>query len=161
MKSSTNKILTIAVVLLLLTNIALVVFMLTGKKGGPGKQSQRPSTSEMMAKELNMTEAQKTQHQQLREEHLKNIRPLFDSVRAAKTALYNLLKDPSVNDSLAAVYTRQISERQIAIEQLTFAHFKRVRNLFTPEQQPRFDEFVQKMMMQRGKRDSAQKKGSR
>lgn len=160
MKSSTNKILTIAVVLLLLTNIALVVYMLSGKKHGPGKPPSRPSTSEMLARELNMTEAQKTQHQQLREDHLKNIRPLFDSIRMAKTALYNLLKDSTASDSLVNVYTRQISDKQVAIEKMTFAHFQRVRQLFTPDQQPRFDEFVQKMM-QRGRKDSAQKKVSR
>lgn len=157
MKNSTNKMLTIAVVLLLITNIALVFFMIMGK----GKHNTRYAggkgdPSEMMAKELNMTEQQKKDHKQLKEEHFKNIKPLFDSLRAAKTAFFSLLKDSTVSDSMINAYSQRISERQSTIDKLTFAHFKRIRNLFTAEQQPKFDEFVQKMM-QRGRRDSTGK----
>ncbi len=158
MKNSTNKILTIAVVLLLITNIALVVFMVMGKNKRNTKYAGgKGDLSEMMAKELNMTEQQKKNHKQLKDEHFKNIRPLLDSVRATKTALFALVKDPTVNDSAVNLYTQRISETQATIDKLTFAHFKRIRNLFTAEQQPKFDEFVQKMM-QRNRRDSAMKK---
>jgi len=156
MKNSNNKILTIAVVLLLLVNIALVIFMVKGRKPGDrGRGKEDPF--EMMAKELNMTEQQKKDYKEQKEQHFKNIKPLFDSVRAAKTAFYALIKDTAANDSTLAVYGQKISEKQAAIDKLTFAHFKKVRNLFTPEQQPKFDEFIQKMM-QRGRKDSAAKK---
>ena len=159
MKSS-NKILTIAVVLLLIANIALVAFLVMGKNKGNTRHggSGKGDPSEMMAKELNMTEQQKKDHKLLKEEHFKIIRPLFDSLRAAKTAFYALTKDATATDSTVNVYSQRISDKQTAIDLLTFAHFKKVRNLFTAEQQPRFDEFVQKMM-QRGRRDSTDKKG--
>ncbi|HEV7783155.1 MAG TPA: Spy/CpxP family protein refolding chaperone [Chitinophagaceae bacterium] len=158
MKNSSTKMLTIAVVLLLLINIGLVIFMMQGRKKGADKgRGGKGDPSEMMAKELNMTEEQKKEHKSLKEEHLKNIKPLFDSVRAAKTAFYALLKDSTVNDSILTVYSNRISERQSAIDKQTFAHFKRIRNLFTPEQQPKFDEFLQKMM-QRNRKDSGDKK---
>jgi protein CpxP len=157
MKNSGNRILTIAVVLLLITNIALVAFMVLGRNKQGGRHATgRGDMAEMMARELNMTDQQKKDHKQLKEEHLKNIRPLLDSVRATKTALFALVKDSSVNDSTVNVYTQRICGTQSAIDQLTFAHFRRVRNLFTAEQQPKFDEFVQKMM-QRGRRDSTGK----
>jgi len=66
-----NKILTIAVVLLLLTNIALVAFMLTGKRGKGREKYERPDPAEMMAKELSMTDQQQTDYKQLRDEHFK------------------------------------------------------------------------------------------
>lgn len=157
MKNSTNKILTIAVVFLLLTNIALVIFMLN-KKQPADKKRNRVDPSEMMVKELNMTEQQQKEYKSLKEEHFKNIKPLFDSVRAAKTAFFALTKEQNVSDSLVNVYSLRIGEKQSAIDKLTFAHFKKVRGLFTAEQQPKFDEFVQKMM-QRGRKDSADKKG--
>ncbi len=156
MKNSTNKILTIAVVLLLLVNIALVIFMVKGRK--PDDRSRgKGDPFEMMVKELNMTEQQQKEYKEQKEEHFKNIKPLFDSVRAAKTAFFALIKDSTVNDSTIAAYAQKISERQAAIDQLTFVHFKKVRKLFTPEQQPKFDEFIQKMM-QRGRRDSSSKR---
>ncbi len=157
MRNSNNKILTIAVVLLLVANVALVAFMVMKKDKGGAKHAGKGDPAEMMAKELNMTEEQKKEHKLLKEEHLKNIKPLFDSVRVAKTAFYNLLKDSTVSDSTLNVYSQRIGEKQFAIDKLTFAHFKRIRNLFTAEQQPKFDEFVQKMM-QRGRRDSAANK---
>lgn len=158
MKNSTNKILTIAVVLLLITNIALVFFMIREKDKHTGRYAGgKGDPSEMMAKELNMTEQQKKEHKQLKDEHFKNIKPLFDSLRAAKTAFFSLIKDSAVSDSMLNAYSQRISERQSIIDKFTFAHFKRVRNLFTAEQQPKFDEFVQKMM-QRGRRDSTNKK---
>ena len=83
MKNSNNKILTIAVVLLLLTNIALVVFMMKGSNSHYGKHpGGRDEPFEMMVKELNMTEQQQKDFKQQKEEHFKNIKPLFDSVRA-------------------------------------------------------------------------------
>ena len=156
MKSSTNKILTVAVVLLLLTNIALVVFMVKGKDHRSGRGG-KSDPFEMMVKELNMTEQQQKDYKQLKEDHFKMIRPLFDSVRAAKTAFFSLIKDTTVSDSIVNAYSHRISEKQSVIDNLTFAHFKRVRNLFTPEQQPKFDEFVKKMMQQRGRKDSSSK----
>lgn len=159
MKNFNTKILTIAVVLLLLTNIALVVFMLKGKNRHSGKyRGNRSEPFEMMVKELNMTEQQQKDYKQLKEEHLKNIKPWFDSVRIAKKNYFALLKDSAINDSVITVYNQRISERQATADRLTFAHFKRVRNLFTAEQQPRFDEFIQKIM-QHGKRDSSARKG--
>ena len=58
MKNSTNKILTIAVVLLLLVNIAMVIFIIKGKKPYDSRRGKGDPV-EMMEKELNMTEQQK------------------------------------------------------------------------------------------------------
>ena len=155
MKSSTNKILTIAVILLLVTNIALVIFMVKGKSHRDTRTT-KSDAYEMMVKELGMTDQQQKDYKQLKEDHFKSIRPLFDSLRAAKSAFFSLIKDSTIADSTINSYEQQISEKQSVIDKLTFAHFKRVRNLFTPEQQPKFDEFIKKMMQQRRK-DSTNK----
>ena len=156
MKNINTRILGIAAGLLLLTNIALVFFMVKGKKPG-GKGERRAEPMEMMIKELNMTAQQQEAYKQLKEEHFKNVRPLFDSVRSAKTAFFALIKESDVSDSVLNRFSDEIYNRQATLDKVTFAHFKRVRNLFTAEQQPKFDTFIQKMM-QRGKRDSAGKK---
>lgn len=152
---STNKILSVAVVLLLLVNIALVIFMIRGKgKPGPRKGKE---PFEMMVKELDMTDQQQKDYKAMKEEHMKTIRPMFDSLRSAKTAFFSLVKDQQVSDSMVAAYSTKICAQQSNIDKMTFAHFRRVRAIFTPEQQPKFDVFVQKMM-QRGRRDSSGRK---
>ena len=153
-----NKILTIAVVLLLIANIALVAFMLMGKKKGGDRHPARRDPAEMMVKELNMTEEQQTEYKKLKEEHFRNVKPLFDSVRVAKTAFFALSKEPNVSDSLINVYSNRVAEKRAELDKFTLAHFRRIRSLFTAEQQPKFDAFMQKMMQrERGKRDSAGK----
>lgn len=152
-----NKILMFAVVLLLLTNIGLVAFMVLGKgKHEHGKRTGNREPFEMMVKDVGMTEEQQKTYKDLKEKHFQNVRPLFDSIRAAKTAFYSLIKEAPVSDSMMNAFITRLSERQAALERLTFEHFRQVRGIFTAEQQPRYDSFLLKMM-QRGRRDSSGK----
>jgi len=157
MKNPNNRILSIAVLLLLIANVVLVFMLVKGKGLKPGSRSGKGEPFEMMAKELKMTEQQKNDYKLLREEHQKAVKPLFDSLRAAKTAFYGLMKLDSVNDSLVNIYSLQIGEKQMAVDKAMFTHFKQVRTLFTSDQLPQYDSFMKKMM-QRGRRDSLIKK---
>jgi hypothetical protein len=87
MKNPANKILTIAVILLVLVNIAMVIFIVKGRKPYDSRRG-KGNPVEMMEKELNMTEQQKNEVKKLRDEHFAKIRPLFDSVRTAKSAFF-------------------------------------------------------------------------
>src|SRR6266487_6399656 len=107
MKTSTNKILTIAIVLLLLVNIAMVIFIVKGRRTYDSRRGKGGNPVEMMEKELNMTEQQKSEVKKLRDDHFAKIRPLFDSVRAAKSAFFGLIKDPNVTDSMLGVYSKR------------------------------------------------------
>jgi hypothetical protein len=59
-----------------------------------------------------------------------------------------------------SVYGKRITERQAAVDKLTFAHFRSVRALLDPGQQVKYDEFVQKMMQRSGgrRKDSTENK---
>lgn len=160
MKAS-NKFLTIAVILLLLINVAMLVFMLKGKKQGARKPGGKDPFG-MMVKELGMTEQQQTQYKQMKEEHFSTMRPMFDSIRALKKSMFNLVKEENTNDSLVSRHSELIAEQQAMVDKTTIAHFRKVRSLFTADQQPKFDDFIQKMIQRRkgpgGKPDSAGRK---
>ena len=150
MKSPSNKILTIAVILLLLVNAAMLIFMLKNRshhdfsrRGGKG------DPFDMMVKELNMTEQQQTEFKKLKEQHFKTIRPVFDSIRTLKQSLFSLVKDEKMNDSVIANYSNLIAAQQSIIDKLTINHFRNVRAIFSGDQQKKFDDFVQKMMQRR------------
>jgi Spy/CpxP family protein refolding chaperone len=158
MKNSTNRFLTIAVILLLLANIALVVFMVKGKeRKNPAPERGGKAVFERLVKEIGMTDTQQKQYDSLREAHFSKIRPLFDSMRIKRQAFYNLSKEDTLNDSLINVYTGYFAEKQIQADKLTLLHFHQVRKILNPDQQPKFDVFIKKMM-QRSRRDSASKK---
>ncbi len=155
MKSS-NKILTLVIGLLLVSNIVLVYFLVNGKK--PSKR-ERQDPAEMMIKEVGMDEKQAATHKQMKDDHFKAVRPLYDSLRSAKATYFGLVKDAAITDSVAKTYRDRIAGWQSTIDSMTFAHFRKMRNLLNPEQQVKYDEFVQKLM-QRGRKDSAAKKDS-
>ncbi|MBP6477697.1 MAG: periplasmic heavy metal sensor [Chitinophagaceae bacterium] len=158
MKNSTNKFLVIAVILLLIVNIALVAFMVIGKDKKPqsGRDGSKPAF-EKMVNELGMNETQKKEFDSLREAHFATIRPLFDSMRITRQALYNLIKEDTLNDSLVSAYSNNITEKQSRADKLTINHFRTVRKMFSGDMLNKYDEMVQKML-QRGKKDSSDKK---
>src|SRR5258705_11458996 len=156
----TNRVLTVAVILLLLVNAAMLIFMLKGR-GHHDMKKQGGGPFDTMVKELSMTEQQQTEFKKLKDEHFTAIKPVFDSVRTLKKSLFGLVKEENVNDSLVNNYSVLISQQQAIIDKLTINHFRKVRALFSGDQQKKFDDFVQKMMQRRGpggiRRDSTGK----
>jgi Spy/CpxP family protein refolding chaperone len=145
----TNRILTIAVVLLLLVNVAMLIFMLKGR-GHHEMRNRDGGPFDMMGKELNMTEQQKTDFKKLKDEHFTAIKPVFDSIRTLKKSLFGLVKEENLSDSMISNYSGLISQQQAIIDKLTINHFRKVRALFSGDQQKKFEDFVQKMMQRRG-----------
>lgn len=157
MKGVSNKVLVIAVVLLLLVNVTMLIFMLKGRKYGHRKMGKPPF--ERMAEELKMTDQQKTEYKKMKEEHMAAIRPAADSMRAIKKAMFSLVKADNITDSLVDHYSTLLAQQQAVADKATVHHFRKVRALFSGDQQRQFDEFVQKMMQRRrGGPDSANKK---
>jgi len=156
---SPNKILKIAVILLLLVNIALVLFIINGRNCRPSKRSDKGGAFEMMDRDLKLNEAQKTEVKKFRDAHFAVIRPLSDSLRSAKEAFFGLLKEPVLNDSVFNAYGKRIIDIQDKMDKLSFTHLQRIRNLFDPEQQIKYDEYIRKMV-QKSKRDSSGKRNN-
>ena len=155
MRSSTNKILAIAVILLLVVNFVLLIFIWKGKKEEP-KRPTGNGAFETMAKELNMTDQQRTNYKKLRDEHFARVRPLFDSIRQYRTSFFRMVRDTASNDDSVDAYSKRVAEIQAMIDKMTFEHFKKVRTLFSGDQQKQFDDYMQKMMQRR--RDSTNRK---
>jgi len=143
--------------LLLVVNVAMLIFMLKSR-GHRDMKNRKGGAFEMMVKELNMTGQQQTDFKKLKEDHFKVIGPVFDSVKTLKKSLFGLVKEENLNDSLVNKYSALIAEQQAVIDKLTINHFRKVRALFSGDQQKKFEDFVQKMMQRRGpggmKRDS-------
>ena len=157
MKNISPKSLTLLVLLLLLINTALVVFLIIGKKDHKPGTSGREDNLELLARELKLSPEQKEKHKQMRDAHFSRVKPIYDSLRSAKTALFNKLSDATVSDSVFAAYDAKVAQWQSTINRMTFEHLKKVRESLKPDQQPGFDQFVQKMM-QRSRRDSSRRK---
>ena len=156
MSNPRNRNLLIIIGVLLLTNIAVLVYFLGQKKPGNTETSHSgkdkgSGISEMLQKEVGFNDEQTAQYKQLKEKQKETIRPMYDDMRKANDSLFRLLSYPETNDSLLNRITDAIAQKQKALDLQTFNHFKKVRTLCTPEQQPKYDSMVLRMFRKMGK----------
>ena len=151
---SRNKNLIFIIAVLLLTNIAVLVYFLWLKKPEEPKRNSGHGSglTEMLQQEVGFDENQIAQYKQLKEAQWKTIRPLFDEMRKAKDSLFRLMSDSTVSDSIINNAADVIGKKQRALDLQTFNHFKKVRTLcITPEQQVKYDSAVLRMFRKMGK----------
>ena len=156
MPTLSPRLLSIAVILLLLINSGLVIFLVMERNRFHSDRTvhDREDAFERMTRTLRYTDIQKEQHLALRKEHMSQMRPLYDSIRQTKVLLYSRTSIVEETDSIFMAYMAKMSQWQTTINQLNYAYYKKVRSLLTAEQQPRYDSMLVRMI-ERGRRDSS------
>ena len=158
MSVKTSKYVTIGVLLLLLLNTALVIFLVLDRnQPRSGNYRTRSDLAAQMAKELNMTAAQREQHLQFRENFYKETRPFYDSIRRTRVELFSSIGNTQQADSLLVQCNEKINHWQNQINAMTLAYLQRVRGMLNESQQKGYDQFVLRVM-QRSRRDSSKTK---
>lgn len=146
-KTKNTRSLIAIIVFLLLSNIALLVFFLLFDKPEKTNRSRdRNGIHEFLKKDIGFDQKQLDAYQQLRDEHVKQIKPLFDDIRSAKDSFYALLYFDQPSDSAIKTMSSNIGEKQVMLDREVFTHFKNVRLLNRPEQLPKFDSLFKKVI---------------
>ena len=143
-----TKILTFLVGILLLTNIALIIFFSDSgyeKRGSRSGGDRSSAVREFLKDSIGFNEQQLAQYDQLRQQNRENMRPLFEDLGNAKMAYYKFINQPAA-DSAGQAAAALIGEKQKALDMAFFNHFRQVRALCTPEQQPKYDSMVQQVI---------------
>ncbi|SRR5258705_7578041 len=152
---SRNRNLIFIIAVLLLTNIAVLSYFLwikpTRTDGGDGRDKRRPGIADKLRDSIGFNNEQVAQYEKLKDEQWASLRPMFDDMRKAKDNLFKLISDPNATDSLIDKTSDVIAQKQKALDLQTFNHFKKVRALCTPEQQPKYDSLIQRMFRRMGK----------
>ena len=157
--SSRSRRLIFIIILLLLTNIALLAYFLsakpkTDKSNAPARAGY--GMAETLKREVGLDSQQVKELNRLREEHWKKMRPLFEELHRSKNDFYVLLKSPETPDPVIDSAASVIAEKQKAIDLQVFQHFRNSRLVCTPEQRPKYDSLVQILI----KRMSGPSRGS-
>jgi Spy/CpxP family protein refolding chaperone len=144
------------IIFLLLTNIAVLAWLFWPNKNKSAEQGSAQRNGMVMAlqNEVGFSDSQVEQYKQIKEKQWKILRPMFDDIRKAKDSLYRLLSDESVNDSVISQRAETIGQNQKALDLQAFNHFREVRSLCMPEQRPKYDSLVLKMIKKMGKPQS-------
>ena len=143
-----NKVLVSIIGILLLANIALLVFFISGMKKPdlerPGQQKPAYSTESFLQTKIGFTDQQITLFNKLKEEHHQKLFPLFEDLRKTKDQFFVMVKDSqstSYIDSMAV----EIGEKQRTLDRNVFETIREVRNICTPQQQVAFDSLLPKI----------------
>ncbi|RPE08975.1 periplasmic heavy metal sensor [Chitinophaga lutea] len=157
-----NKVLSLLVLVLLLTNILMLVFFVWMKPEPKHafKRDSRGDVMQVLEKEVGFSPAQMDQYKKLKDQHWDRMKPYFGEMRTARNNFYNLLNQASVPDSTVQRLADSIAAKQKQMDLQTFRHFEQVKAICTPEQQPRFDSLVQQVIKKMGGRRSQAKEDS-
>jgi periplasmic protein CpxP/Spy len=146
-----NKILILLVAVLLLANITMLYFFLNkpqhNKGGRPGREA---AITAFLEKEIGFNPQQLKQYDSLNNTHRQTVRTLFDTMRSAKEQMLKELAVAGFADSAMLQSANQSAAKQQEMELAMLRHFKSIRNLCTPAQQPKFDSLYYKMIGRRG-----------
>ncbi len=151
---SSNKNLIFLVAILLLTNIAVLLYFVWFKKPGHKKgpsEKRMGIMIETLQKKVGFDETQMAKYKELKELQKETVRPLFEEMRKAKEKFFLLMADTAVADSTLQAAANFIAQQQKMIDLEALNHFKRVRALCTAEQQPKYDSAIVKMFRNMGK----------
>lgn len=153
MSISRNKPLIFIIGVLLITNIALLLYFLNDRKPHHNEKmtSRTGVISTALKNEVGFSDEQIAEYRQIKEDHFKTMRPMMDDIRRFKDSLFRLLGNDSANDTIVDRLAGEVAMRQKQMDLLAFSHFRKVRQLCTQEQLPKYDTLVMKMIRKMGK----------
>lgn len=142
--------------LLLLVAILLVTNIITLSIYWSMKPAERPRNEssgdrqkrmgQFMVNELKLDKEQEAVYWQLRDTMISRQKPLMDSIRNTKKRFFDLLKDPTPQDSVLQAKADEIGALQKQLDLITFQHFQQVRALCKPEQVLKFDTVIKEIV---------------
>jgi Spy/CpxP family protein refolding chaperone len=147
---SENKLLIRLIIALVLLNTGLVGYVFWQNNANhPEALERKPIdkadfqyVSNVLKRELNLTEIQVKQFQALREDFFKMERVLTMKIRGERDSMnvvmFNKQTDPSLIDTLA----RRIAAHEYEMEMFRFAQAQQLRKICTPEQMEKFETLV-------------------
>lgn len=140
---SKEKLLTIAVIGLLLINVCTVGFFFFAKPpqqpGGPPPFGKMEPKNQIV-ESLEFNEQQVADYEKLIAQHRQTIRELNDRIQETKSSLYRSLasENNAVKDSLI----NTLGSLQMQIETTHYNHFKDIKALCKPEQLDSFNDLT-------------------
>jgi protein CpxP len=142
-----TKLLTIAVLGLLVINLSTLIFMFANKprhhhrpKGEQIHQGEGPK--KIIIERLNFDEGQQQQYEVIITEHRNKTKELNKRSRDLHDELYSLLKNNTIDKSITDSLIKTIAENQKAMENLNFDHFQKIKAICKDGQIENFNDFV-------------------
>jgi protein CpxP len=148
MKPIGNRTLLISVIFILIAlNLGLVFFMWYTQR--PDKR-EGPTNTKFLMERLHFTKEQEQQYLALQQQLGDSIEPIREQERKIHDRFFEMMHADKPDSALVASTIDSMGHIRSQIEYLTFAHFRQVRAMCTPEQQKKFDGLISETMRRMG-----------
>lgn len=138
---SRNKILIFIIAILLVTNIAMLIFFLKCHREKPIEEKRKGFT-ERLKTEVGFTPQQMSVFEPKKKAFWDRMRARFEEMKKTKEAFYYQMYDPSIPDSVIVSKAEVIGDQQKELDLQVIRHFKDIRTLCTPDQLPKYDSLL-------------------
>ncbi|MDD5361769.1 MAG: hypothetical protein PHN88_06525 [Ignavibacteria bacterium] len=126
---------------LVIVNILTIGFLWLNRPNGPAGVTLLPPPPRLLLEdELSFSPDQVKKFEALREEHRNNVQKLGEEIRIYKDSLFDNVK--TGDDAKAKIYASEITEKQSALELMTYEHFKALRGICDDKQKTKFDSLI-------------------
>lgn len=140
-----TKLLTIAVIGLLVINFGTLGFLFVNGKNHPPSHGGRPEPKQIIIEKLHFDAAQQKEYAKLIQWHRSEIMRLDNNIRQAKNELYSQLNQPEINAIISDSLISEISLNQKKVEETHFRHFQEIKKLCRKDQLDDFSELTQEL----------------
>lgn len=145
-----TKLLTIAVIGLLLLNFGILGVMFFGKSSHPpmhpphgGLKGEGPK--QIIIERLHLDATQQKEYELLVVEHRSKTDELHEASKKLHDELFSLLKGDTINQKQSDSLVLEIANNQKALEDLNFDHFNTIKKLCKGDQVGYFNELVDEL----------------
>ncbi|WP_309612906.1 hypothetical protein [Flavobacterium sp.] len=141
-----TKLLTIAVIGLLLINLATLGFLfLNGSKDHRPNREGRPEPKTIIIEKLHFDANQQKDYAKLIQWHRGEITRLDDNIRQTKNELYSQLNQAEINVKTKDNLIMLLNSYQKQVEETHFKHFEDIKRLCHQDQMEDFNELTEEL----------------
>ena len=137
-----TKLLSIAVIGLLILNFGTLAFLFFKPDGRPPHIPPGEGPKQLIIERLGFDEAQQKQYSLIVDEHRNKMHELNRASREMHNQLYSQLKDQVINKTKADSIIRKIAENQTELDNLNFDHFQKIKTICKNDQLDKFNALV-------------------
>lgn len=141
-----QRILTIAVVILVIMNIATLSFIWISEnpEHQHRKKKKRPDVERYLTRKLNLSAEQAEAFKIARGKHFEHTDDLMRSLRDDRQMLSQMLSNSDTTEQNELMLA--IAEKNAKLEKLNFIHLQNLRGICTAEQKQKFDSVIFKVI---------------
>jgi protein CpxP len=147
-----ETLLTIAVLILIVLNVALLVVFNVNQGRPPFAPplpmrnfppENTPGPGKVIVERLKLDESQRNEFLKLKQQHLEKVQAIQEKSRSLHEELFDLLKEPQIDIAKEQVIIDSLGDNRKELEQAIFDHFAAIKSLCkTDEQKKLFNNFI-------------------